>query len=130
MPEWHEGRVDVAREHIEIRHGDLVKDDSEPLVLVARVAPGRSPRSYVVEFAYPPGAPDAAEMLASARRDLDFFLVELGERDPWIYALYHCRSAANAYAWVHWLHQQPEGATQARQTRERKVSNNSMRRKP
>ena len=43
-----------------------------------------------------------AEMEAAVRRELDFYLVELGEKDPFAYARYHCGTAANLYSRVHW----------------------------
>lgn len=32
---------------------------------------------------------------------LDFYLVELREPDPWAYAIYHFRTAANVYSRVY-----------------------------
>jgi hypothetical protein len=43
-------------------------------------------------------------MLADARRELDFYLVEKHEPDPWAYACYHCNTGANMYSRVHWLY--------------------------
>jgi hypothetical protein len=34
--------------------------------------------------------------------ELDFYLVEKLERDPWAYAVYHCGTGANMYSRVHW----------------------------
>jgi len=36
------------------------------------------------------------------RAELDFYFGELGERDPWRYAIYHCSTLANVYSKVHW----------------------------
>jgi hypothetical protein len=50
-------------------------------------------------------APDNSEhlqMIAATKADLDFFLVEKGESDPWAYALYHCGTSSNVYSSVHW----------------------------
>ncbi|MFH0818047.1 MAG: hypothetical protein V1909_05450, partial [Candidatus Micrarchaeota archaeon] len=41
-------------------------------------------------------------MLADARYELDFYLVEKDEPDPWAYALYHCNTGANMFSRVHW----------------------------
>ncbi|MCX5677280.1 MAG: hypothetical protein NTX87_20025 [Planctomycetota bacterium] len=43
-----------------------------------------------------------AKMTGEARRELDFYLVEKAEPDPWAYALHHCNTAANLYSCVHW----------------------------
>jgi hypothetical protein len=36
------------------------------------------------------------------KEELDFYLVELHERDPWLYAKYHCGTIANVYSSIHW----------------------------
>jgi hypothetical protein len=41
-------------------------------------------------------------MIAAAKKELDFYLVEKGEMNPWAYAQYHCSTAANMYSTVHW----------------------------
>jgi hypothetical protein len=43
-----------------------------------------------------------AEALDAVRRELDFYLVELGEPDRWAYAVYHCGQGANPYSKVYW----------------------------
>ena len=35
-------------------------------------------------------------------KELTFYLVEKGEKDPWRYAIYHCGTASNIYSQVHW----------------------------
>lgn len=102
---WTEGRVDTAKEHIEILYSDFMNEDGEALAPVARVAPaGKSRHSFVVEFLIRPEQPGAAEMLDAVRRELDFYLVEKCEPDPWIYAQYHATgTAANLYSHVHWI---------------------------
>lgn len=35
-------------------------------------------------------------------KELNFYLVEKGEKDPWQYAIYHCGTASNIYSDVHW----------------------------
>lgn len=46
--------------------------------------------------------PAAVETLRALFRELDYYLVELGEPDPWAYAIYHCGTAANAYSKIRW----------------------------
>jgi hypothetical protein len=41
-------------------------------------------------------------MIRYVRREIDYYLVELREKDPWAYAIYHCSTAANVYSKVHW----------------------------
>jgi hypothetical protein len=36
------------------------------------------------------------------RTELDFYLIELDEKDPWAYAKYHCNTASNIYSEIHW----------------------------
>ncbi len=35
-------------------------------------------------------------------RELTLYLTKLNERDPWLYARYHCGTAANIYSTIHW----------------------------
>ena len=35
-------------------------------------------------------------------REINYYLVELDEQNPWQYMLHHCNSAANIYSQVHW----------------------------
>ena len=41
-------------------------------------------------------------VVADTVRELDHYLIELGEPDAWAYAIYHCGTAANLYSRVHW----------------------------
>ena len=36
------------------------------------------------------------------KKELDFFLIEKGEEDPWAYVEYQCGIAVNLYSKVHW----------------------------
>ena len=97
---WTEGVVDTSREHIRLCFGDAWTP-------VALVAPAGD-RRFTVEFRLDPGAgDDAAEALRQARRELDLYLVELNEPNPWGYAIYHCSTTSNLYSSIHWEHQRP-----------------------
>lgn len=93
---WVEGVVDRDEDHIKITYGE----DPEPIALVAP-GPGRT---FTVEFVMEQKLlfHKDEEVLDDVRKELDFFLVELGEEDPWAYAIYHCSTASNMYSKVHW----------------------------
>ena len=98
---WREGSVDANEEHIELRYGDASKTNHEswlPIALVGR------PEDHVfpVFWLMKPDDPSREEMIIAARRELDFYLVEKGEPNPWKYAIYHCSTSANLYSDVHW----------------------------
>ena len=60
--------------------------------------------SFAVEFLEVPNI-DQSEyqrMKTAVTKELAFYLVELGEPDPWKYAIYHCGTASNIYSDVHW----------------------------
>lgn len=94
---WVFGTVDTDEDHIKIRYGD----DPEP---VALVAPGEGKTFMVQSLLNQLNLFDKSEeeLPDDVRRELDFYLVELGEEDPWAYAIYHCTTAANIYSDVHW----------------------------
>ena len=101
--------VRLAGDHFELSFGDIRQTSCPRLVSVALV--GRpTNRIFPVQWVTNPGTPtgEAQEMLAEARRQLDFYLVEHRRQfrelmgDPWSYAIYHCGTAANIYSRVHW----------------------------
>ncbi len=98
---WEEGEVDEKGEHIGLRYGNARKASHENWTPIARLA---EPKDHVfqVEWLVKQELPENAAMLADTRRDLDFYLVEKEESDPWAYALYHCNTGANMYSSVHW----------------------------
>jgi hypothetical protein len=49
-----------------------------------------------------PDNPSHEQMINAARKELDFYLVDKREPNPWAYAKYHCNTAANMYSKVHW----------------------------
>jgi hypothetical protein len=42
------------------------------------------------------------EIISRVQQELDFYLVELREANPWAYAVYHCGTSANMYSKIHW----------------------------
>jgi hypothetical protein len=41
--------------------------------------------------------------IKEAEKELNFYLIELKEPNPWKYAKYHCSTAANLYSVVWWV---------------------------
>lgn len=91
------GVVDRDCEYMVLGCGDGF-DEFIPVALVAPSADG----TFTVEVVMPPDDPRAATALPAAVRELRFYLVEKGERNPWAYAKYHTSTAANAYSSIHW----------------------------
>jgi len=93
---WFEDRVNTENDHIKITYGEDPK-------IVALVAPV-SKREFKVQFLLNQNTPNiqSQKVIEEVKQELDFFLVELGERKPWEYAIYHCSTAANIYSKVHW----------------------------
>ncbi len=91
-----EGIVNTDNDHIKITYGT----DSIP---VAFVAPGGR-KAFIIEFLSRSDKSDRPmeKILDEVRKELDFYLVEKGEEDPWKYSIHHCRTAANLYSEVHW----------------------------
>ena len=98
---WREGMVDVREEHIQLRFGDAAKSVYKQWLPVALVGKPRN-QVFPVLWLISPDNPSHEEMIAAARKELDFYLLEKGEPDPWAYAKYHCNTAANVYSDVHW----------------------------
>jgi hypothetical protein len=101
---WEEGLVDEQKEHIELHYGRVEESPAENWVPIARIAKNK-PRLFVVEWLVKPDSPSDKSMIAAARRELDFFLVEHDIKvmsDHWEYAIYHCGTSGNMYSSVHW----------------------------
>lgn len=92
---WREGQVDRGREHLALSHDDL----DPPVAVVGPAVEGVFPVEFV---GVRDGDSGLAKVREAARRELDFYLIELGEPDPWAYAIYHCRTSSNVYSSVHW----------------------------
>jgi hypothetical protein len=98
---WGEGVVDVQAEHIELRYGDAAKSDYRQWVLLALIGKPTN-NVFPVSWLMTCGDPSDEQMIDAARKELDFYLVEKREADPWAYAKYHCNTASNMYSDVHW----------------------------
>ena len=97
-----EGIVDTNEEYIKITYGAIGDGDLEP---VALVAPDNN-KTFTVQYLLKPEPKneDNQKMLDAVRKELNFYFLELKEKDPWAYACYHCTTAGNLYSDVHWHH--------------------------
>ena len=92
---WREGVVDTDDDHMKLTY----EENPDPIALVT---PGEG-GTFIVQFLDTYSKQDNwKEMLRYVRRELDYYLVELREKDPWAYAIYHCGTTANVYSKVHW----------------------------
>ena len=99
---WITGKVDTYKEHVKIRYGDTNKSCWDDFITVALLSPPED-QTYTVEFLVAPEVPYEAKMINAVKKELDFFLIEKGEEDPWAYIKYHCGTASNLYSMVHWI---------------------------
>lgn len=98
---WQMAFVDATGEHLELRYGSSDDGDWDDWILAARV--GRPVnRVFPVHFVLPDDDCQDAKAREAVGRSLDYYLVELGEPDPWAYATYHTMTLANMYSRVHW----------------------------
>lgn len=98
---WRERSVDIAEEHFELRYGSAQEsgwDSWRPVAIVGRPRKG----VFGVQFMIDRATPDSAAMVDAVVAELDYYLVTLGEPNPWRYAQYHCSTSANIYSSVHW----------------------------
>ena len=105
------GIVNRDDEHIELLYGDANNLDPEDFIQVALVAPGPGKR-FTVQYTIVADNADARRMVKEVQKELRYYLIELGERDPWLYARYHCGTALNWYSLVHWVYHSKAGLQQ------------------
>jgi len=98
---WEEGVADEQKEHLELRYGNADSTPYENWVLIGRIAKPKH-HVFVVEWLINQDSPETKTILADARKELDFYLVEKNEPVPWDYAIYHCGTGANMYSRIHW----------------------------
>jgi len=100
---WIEGEVDPTAESIAIVYGSMDDHNRDNWLTVAYIAP---PKDHIFTVRFLVTAADAAtaKLLEKVKRQIDFYLVEKEEPDPWGYAKYHCGSTANIYSDCHWLY--------------------------
>ena len=100
---WIEGEVDPSEESIKIVYGSIQDTNRDQWVTVAYIAP---PQDHTFKIYFLISASDSA--MATFRQEviceIDFYLIEKQEHDPWGYAKYHCGSTANMYSNCHWLY--------------------------
>jgi hypothetical protein len=98
---WRDGSVNRQGGHIELRHGNASKNSYKEWLPVALIG---KPQNHIfpVLWLMDSDTADHQRMIDDARRELDYYLVEKREHNPWGYAQHHCNTGANMYSSVHW----------------------------
>ena len=99
------GVVNRDDEHIELLYGDAHKREVSGFVPVALVAPGPGKYftvQYTRQLVSENADTETGRILEEVQKELRYYLIELGEPDPWAYARYHCGTASNLYSNVFW----------------------------
>ena len=99
--QWMEGEVDISSEHFELRYGKVAESSYSGWLPVALIG---KPKEHIfpVKWSIDKNDLKSAEVIEHVAKDLDFYLVEKGEPNPWSYAKHHCTTAANIYSRIHW----------------------------
>jgi hypothetical protein len=104
---WVEGNVDKSMPHFVLKYGKLFKVEIKDLIIVAVVSRPVYKR-FTVEFLFSGDTKTEKEMVDQAEREINFYLLELGERNPYLYLRYHCGTASNWYSHIHWVYRSGE----------------------
>lgn len=98
---WARGKVNQDKEYFELRYGSV--DEFKPVEWVPVALVGiPEGNTFPVEFLLSDKDPKHREKVRPVEEELDFYLLKIGERDPWAYLKYHCTTASNLYSEVHW----------------------------
>jgi len=73
---WDVGAVDERKEHIELRHGRAGETPYESWLPVARIGKPKN-RCFLVQWLVNAEAVENQALIARAREELDFYLVEI-----------------------------------------------------
>ncbi len=88
---WEAGEVDELKEHIELRYGNAGETPYEDWIPIARIAKPKN-RIFTAEWLVKQNSPECQTMMEDAINQLNFYLADKNEPDPWGYALYHCNT--------------------------------------
>ena len=99
---WQEGRVDQQLTHLEIYYV-LDLQHEGPSFLIAAIAPPKN-HVFVVELLSEnlPVEMECGSIIDGLKREINFYLIEISEPDPWKYARYHCTTASNFHSHFQW----------------------------
>jgi hypothetical protein len=98
---WQKGKVDRTKEHFELRYGSAWDSDWNGWTPIAVI--GRPKRRFVnVEFLVDCAEPENAKAIHDVEEEIQFYLIDKEEPNPWGYAQYHCGTSSNIYSPVHW----------------------------
>jgi hypothetical protein len=98
---WTEGQVDRAKEHFELRYGSAEDGGWDEWIPVALIGPPKA-RVVNVQFLVEPAEPKDVEAVSAVKKQIQFYLIDKAEPNPWSYAKYHCGTDSNVYSHVHW----------------------------
>ncbi len=105
---WQDGIVDRTEEHMELSYGDAGVHKPEEFVLVALLS-APSKNVFTVQFLIKEGDEKTKTIVQDVKQELNLYLIELQETNPWAYAKYHCSTASNIYSKVHWRYHSKGG---------------------
>ena len=99
------GIVNREHDYVELLYGDTDRLGLSNLVPVAIVTPGQGD-CFVVQFIIDADdlSGELMGMLEEVQAELEYYLVNKQEPDPWVYAAYHRGAANNWYFRVHWVY--------------------------
>lgn len=109
--DWVDAPVDESATFLELAYRQSPDSLDESLQPIARIGRPKD-RLFPVQWLVPVVASNEAA-IEHVRRELDFYLAEKDEPDPWNYAIYHCGTAANLYSPVHWSYFPAPGSERA-----------------
>ena len=98
---WSEGTVDRQSDHFELQYENASNAgpfEWIPVALVGRPANG----TFNVEFLISRADPENSAIVKAVEKELNFYIVEKREPNPWNYLQHHCGTSANIYSKVHW----------------------------
>jgi hypothetical protein len=110
--ELREGPVDPEGDHFELRFGLATQGNWDEWILVALVGP---PEAGATNIQFLVASQEStAFLIEKVWREVKFYLLELNEKDPWVYAQHHCGTSSNLYSDIHWSFRKSEDDVPAR----------------
>lgn len=105
---WRKGPIDRSKEHFELRYGSAEDSGWDEWIPVALIGPPVA-GTVAVQFLIEPDESGNAGIVKDVSGEIQFYLIDKKEPNPWEYAKYHGGALANAYSKVHWSFRKATG---------------------
>jgi hypothetical protein len=98
---WSLGEVNTSKDHFKLKYFSSSEDQNGHLVALIGKPVGQN---FTVKILEGEKSLKNNKMVKAALKEIDYYLINKGETDPWRYAIYHCGTSSNLYSEIRWMY--------------------------